>query len=149
MQKIGSRDDALHPWADARRWLLVVPIALLPILTAPFVLMLVKPILTALSVPMVALAYVLAAAGSSYVSIIWSTAIAPPRGWDVGRPLSVTYLLIAVTALVILLVIDQHPPGNLHENETPELIQMIALGGLGVGAVGAFIHVTGRRREGA
>jgi hypothetical protein len=145
MQEIRSREDTSHQWADARRWLLVVPVALLPFGLALIALIIVKTVLSTLGVPMFTFAYFLAAGGSAYLSVMWSAGIPPHRGWDVGRTLSVTYVVISVAALVVLLVIDQHPPQTLDRDETPELIQMLALGGLGVGALGGYIWALGGR----
>jgi hypothetical protein len=145
MQEISSRQDTSHQWADARRWLLVVPVALLPFGLALIALIIVKTVLSTLGIPMFTFAYFLAAGGSAYLSVMWSAGIPPHRGWDVGRTLSVTYVVISVAALVVLLVIDQHPPQTLDRDETPELIQMLALGGLGVGALGGYIRALGTR----
>jgi hypothetical protein len=141
---IASRDDVLHPWADARRWLLVVPVALLPFLIAPIALMIVRTLLSVLGVPMVDIAYFLAAGVSAYLSVIWSTAIAPRRRWHVGRALSVTYWVISFAALVLLLVLDQHPFRVADESEVLEILTM---GGFGIGALGAFAWVMGALRE--
>jgi protein-S-isoprenylcysteine O-methyltransferase Ste14 len=139
MQKIASGDETIHPWAEARRWLLVVPVALLPFLIALAALIIVKTILSALGVAMFILGYFLAAAASAFLSVTWSVGVAPRRAVELLETLSVTYVVISVAALVLLLVVDQHPPQAVHENEVPELIQMVALAGLGVGAVGGYI----------
>jgi hypothetical protein len=146
MQGIASRDDVLHPWADSRRWLLLVPVALLPFLIAPIALMIVRTLLLVLGVPMVDIAYFLAAGVSAYLSVRWSTAVAPRRPWDVGRALSMTYWLVAFAALVVLLVFDQHPFRVADENEVLEILTM---GGFGMGALGAFAWVSGALRAGA
>src|ERR1700736_754201 len=79
MQKIASGDETIHPWAEARRWLLVVPVALLPFLIALAALIIVKTVLSALGLPMFVLAYFLAAAASAFLSVTWSADIAPRR----------------------------------------------------------------------
>jgi len=145
MQEISSSEDTSYQWADARRWLLVVPVALLPFGLALIALIIIKTVLSTLGVPMFTFAYFLAAGVSAYLSVMWSAGIPPHRGWEVGRTLSVTYVVISVAALVVLLVIDQHPPQQLDRDETPELIQMLALGGLGVGALGGYIWALGTR----
>jgi thiol:disulfide interchange protein len=147
MQKIASGDETIHPWAEARRWLLVVPVALLPFLIALVALIILKTILSALGVPMFVLAYFLAAAASAFLSVTWSADVAPRRALELTETLSVTYVVISVAALILLLVVDQHPPQAVPENEIPELIQMVALAGLGVGAVGGYIRGVVRNLE--
>jgi hypothetical protein len=140
MQEIGVPDDTLHPWADARRWLLVVPVALLPFLVALVALIILKTALSSLGVPMFPFAYLVATAGSAYFSVTLSTGIVPRRGWVLGRAMSIAYVLISAAVLFLLLVVDNHPPQAVPENETPELIQMLAVAGLGFGAVGAHLR---------
>jgi H+/Cl- antiporter ClcA len=54
--------------------------------------------------------------------------------------MSIAYVLISAAVLFLLLVVDNHPPQAVPENETPELIQMLAVAGLGLGAVGAHLR---------
>jgi hypothetical protein len=136
VQEIGAQDQVVQPWADARRWLLAVPVALLPFLLALVALVIVKAIMRALGAPMFTGAYFVAAGASAFLSVAWSTAVVPHRARDLGLSLAVTYVLISASALFVLMVLDQHPATALHENETPELIQMLAVGGLGSGALG-------------
>src|SRR3984893_15514017 len=109
LEQIDASDEALYPWADALRWMVVVPMALLPLLIALVFLMIVKAILTALGGPMVALASTFPAGASAYLSVKWSACIAPHRGWGVGLVLSITYLVISLAALVAVTVLDYHP----------------------------------------
>ena len=146
LEQIDASDEALYPWADALRWMVVVPVALLPLLIALVFLMIVKVILAALGVPMVAFAYMLAAGASAYLSVKWSAGIAPHRGWGVGRVLSITYLVISLAALVAVTVLDHHPSQAVPENETPDLIQILAFAGLGLGALAGYIWIAASRQ---
>jgi hypothetical protein len=144
MQKIDLRNDSFNTWTDARRYGLVVWVAVLPFLVAPVALTIVSTLLFALGVRMFDIVYFLAAGASAYLSVVWSTAIAPRRRWHLARALSLAYWVIAIAALVLVLLLDQHPYDVLDENE---MLEILALGGLGMGGLGGYAWATGAQRH--
>jgi hypothetical protein len=141
MQGVGSPEDSLQPWADARRWLLVVPVALLPFAITLVGLIILKTALLAVGVHMLPFVYLMATGASAYLSITWSSEIAPHRGSHLSRALTVGYVLISATVLFVLLFLDHHPPRAVPGHENAELIQMLAAWGFVVGGAAGHLSV--------
>jgi FtsH-binding integral membrane protein len=148
MENTGPSDETIDPWADAGPWLLIVPVALLPFVVAPIALLILKSLLLALGVSMSAIAFFLVAGISTYVSVMWAARVAPKTRWSVGGTLSATYMVVSVLTLLLVVILDHHPGNGAGENETPEIIQMLALGGLGVGAFSGYVVARRARRLG-